>query len=322
MDTYAGFITLSRKFFRTAMWNANRTYSESEAWLDCIATARFELSEQTTHVGGHAVTIRRGELALSQRTIAKKWGWTDRKVRTFISRLQREGMIETEIRDGITVLKLINYDKYNYSDAANDAAIDATSDAVTDTPFDAPNLPAEQHFANTDDAPTDAAFDAPTDAASDAAIDAHNKKDKKREEERKKDSTKVEPKERNKNFLDFFNSTVEGCSIPAIKGLSSVREGMLNARIKDYGIDAVHEVVKKAAASSFLNGRVANGRSFVASFDWIFRPNNFLKVLEGNYDDKETPQVQSPEPATADEEEWYPGWLEDQRAKEEKNKWQ
>ena len=321
MENNAGFITLSRKFFRTDMWKARRTYNESEAWLDCIATARFELSEQTTHVGGHAVTIRRGELALSQRTIAKKWGWTDRKVRTFIQRLHREGMIETEIRDGITVVKLINYDKYNYSDAANDAANDAASDAASDAPFDAANMLEKQHVTDTNDAASDAA----NDAANDAASDAHNKKEEKREEERKKDSPKGEPKERNKNFLDFFNSTVEGCSIPSIKGLSEKRVGMLNARIKDYGIDAVHEVVRKAAASSFLNGRVVNGRSFIAKFDWIFRPNNFLKVLEGNYDDRDIPQPQSQQSVTSttdDEQEWYPGWKEDQLKKIEAGRWQ
>lgn len=37
--------------------------------------------------------------------------------------------------------------------------------------------------------------------------------------------------------------------------------------------------------SKFLMGRVQQreGRSFRATFDWIFKPSNFLKIVEGNY---------------------------------------
>ncbi|MBR1525158.1 MAG: hypothetical protein IJ640_00660 [Prevotella sp.] len=40
-------------------------------------------------------------------------------------------------------------------------------------------------------------------------------------------------------------------------------------------------MIDNAADSMFLNG--GGERGFCASFDWLFQPNNFLKVLEGNY---------------------------------------
>ena len=55
--------------------------------------------------------------------------------------------------------------------------------------------------------------------------------------------------------------------------------------MREYGKDAVLTAIKKAAESDFLNG--CGNKAFVASFDWIFRPTNFPKVLEGNYDNKE-----------------------------------
>ena len=45
------------------------------------------------------------------------------------------------------------------------------------------------------------------------------------------------------------------------------------------------EVIKQAAKSDFLNGR--NDRGWIADFDWLMRPNNFVKVLEGNYNNND-----------------------------------
>ena len=63
------------------------------------------------------------------------------------------------------------------------------------------------------------------------------------------------------------------------------RLAFLWARIKESGLDNVLEVINKATQSNFLNG--AGGRGFIANFEWIMRPNNFPKVLEGTYDNRE-----------------------------------
>lgn len=87
------------------------------------------------------------------------------------------------------------------------------------------------------------------------------------------------------DFCIFFNSEMDkvGALIPRIRSLSPAREAMLKARAKEHGKAALATVVRNAAQSSFLNGR--NDRQFIASFDWLFRPNNFPKVLDGNYND-------------------------------------
>lgn len=63
----------------------------------------------------------------------------------------------------------------------------------------------------------------------------------------------------------------------------SKREKMLNVRVRDYGLDKVLEAIKSIKKSDFLMGRV---NDFVITFDWFIRPNNFPKVLEGNYINK------------------------------------
>ena len=62
------------------------------------------------------------------------------------------------------------------------------------------------------------------------------------------------------------------------------RHKLLNARIKDYGIDKVLETIESVNRSSFLKGQ--NNRGWVITFDWLIKPNNFVKVMEGNYIDK------------------------------------
>ena len=57
------------------------------------------------------------------------------------------------------------------------------------------------------------------------------------------------------------------------------------ARRKDFGEEAIKEVIIKAASSRFLNGD--NDRGFFATFTWIFKPRNFQKIYEGNYDNRE-----------------------------------
>ena len=59
---------------------------------------------------------------------------------------------------------------------------------------------------------------------------------------------------------------------------------MLNARAKEYGIDGIFAAIEKIKNSSFLHGE--NERGWAITLDWFILPNNFPKVLEGNYDDR------------------------------------
>lgn len=60
------------------------------------------------------------------------------------------------------------------------------------------------------------------------------------------------------------------------------RYDSLIARINQYGIDDVLSAVDRIRQSGFLQGR--NKKGWVITFDWFVLPNNFIKVMEGNYD--------------------------------------
>lgn len=64
----------------------------------------------------------------------------------------------------------------------------------------------------------------------------------------------------------------------------SQRGKWLKKRISDYGLSEVLRAIDMIRVSSFLQGKNSNG--WQITFDWFVRPNNFPKVLEGNYTDK------------------------------------
>ena len=64
----------------------------------------------------------------------------------------------------------------------------------------------------------------------------------------------------------------------------SSREKKLHKRILDYGEDTVLTAIQNIKKSSFLQGGGSKG--WVITFDWFVSPENFVKVLEGNYSDQ------------------------------------
>lgn len=61
---------------------------------------------------------------------------------------------------------------------------------------------------------------------------------------------------------------------------------MLRCRIREYGVETVLEAVEKVRDSDFLMGRT--GSNWNITLDWFSRPNNFPKVVNGNYDNKKS----------------------------------
>ena len=81
----------------------------------------------------------------------------------------------------------------------------------------------------------------------------------------------------------FYN---EHCkALRPISVLTDKRKQTLNARKREYGEDAVFDVLKKAGQSRFLAGQ--NTRGWSADFDWLLKPANFVKIMENKYADKD-----------------------------------
>lgn len=85
---------------------------------------------------------------------------------------------------------------------------------------------------------------------------------------------------------DIYNLTCK--SLAKVQRMTAGRRKMVAARWKEFGrnIEAFRSLFEKTEASDFLTG--TNDRGWRADFDWLMKPANATKVIEGNYDNRET----------------------------------
>jgi len=82
-------------------------------------------------------------------------------------------------------------------------------------------------------------------------------------------------------IMESFNDTCT--SLPRVKSITGQRRIHIRTRIKENSQEILLDVFKLTEASDFLTGRETMWR---ASMDWILKPTNFSKILEGNYQNK------------------------------------
>ena len=101
------------------------------------------------------------------------------------------------------------------------------------------------------------------------------------------DDVEVEKEQSKSNWkteiIDEWNK-LDG-NIPKIQSLNpgTDRYKMIKARISEYSLNDVLKAIKTIDNSRFLKGYVS---TWNATFDWFVKPSNFVKVLEGTYNDK------------------------------------
>ena len=79
-------------------------------------------------------------------------------------------------------------------------------------------------------------------------------------------------------------------SLPRVKALSQSRKGYIKARWQEHpDMEFWKEFFSEVESCKFLTGKAdyKDRKPFYADLEWLTRPNNFLKVLEGKYRDKE-----------------------------------
>lgn len=82
-------------------------------------------------------------------------------------------------------------------------------------------------------------------------------------------------------ILDLFNKIC--ISLPKVEKLTANRKQRIKTASKDLNGD-FSSFFQKIEESDFLTGRTGNWSG--CCFDWIMKPQNFIKIIEGNYDNK------------------------------------
>jgi hypothetical protein len=280
----AGFIRLSRKFFENEYWLKARSFSQAEAWLDLIQLSRFE-AEPTKKIlpNGRQISIERGEIHASLRYLSARWSWGSMQVRTFLRKAVLTHQITQRVTQGENIITLCKYDDYNPLISGNN------------TPNNTPNNKPITHRQHTDD--------------------TNNKKEKKEKKEKKKNispngdcETSVSLfgeettslKNKNINYQMIIDSFHSKCpSFSSVQTISDARKNKMKTRINEIRkqfkepYNSVLDIIFiKMEGSKFLKGD--NNLGWKATFDWVFKNgSNWVKVYEGNYDDRPLTGCQS-----------------------------
>ena len=107
------------------------------------------------------------------------------------------------------------------------------------------------------------------------------REDKVSKEEIREELFELPPKEPKPSPYSPIIEAWNQLPIPRVTALNGVRLKLLQTRIHEYSIDDILRAIDNIGKSPFLLGH--NDRGWKITFDWFVKPNNFPKVLEGNY---------------------------------------
>lgn len=100
-------------------------------------------------------------------------------------------------------------------------------------------------------------------------------------------------------IADMYNNTC--VSFPRLSKLSESRKKAIKARLQTYSVEDFQRMFEMAEGSSFLKG--ANNRNWSATFDWMVKDANMAKILDRNYQDRQSePQIPEKTPEEIERE--------------------
>ncbi len=258
----------------------------------------------------HGHEVKRGQLACSVASILAALNpkrakrdtalLTTKMLRNRLKRLEDSGTITTESCSKYTLITICNYDNYQQDEGqaegkqrANEGQAEgkqrANEGQQRKNKEDYKNSSLRSEFSQASPAAHTREGGAGSDGES-HGVDSTGAEPSESAEAAEATPTAEQTKgPKPEAVMELFNTAVREKRIPKIAKMTERRVGAIHARVGEYGSEAIATVITKAAASTFLNG--GGAKQFVASFDWIFLPNNFPKILEGNYDN---PPTQTP----------------------------
>ncbi len=256
-----GWIKLHRQITECeVLWDSSEEpFDRRSAWIDLLLMANHK--DKRLFFRGKAITVKSGQRVTSLHKLAERWHWGINRVRKYLDLLQGEDMIIRESDNTKTLITIVNYQKYQgfdeFDETQTDTVTNTPTDIVTDTVPDIAQI--HQQIPN------------------------NNDKNDKRMKKNEKNTLSCQ------QVVEMFNSIC--VSFPRVMSLSKARTSQILSRLKTYTLGDFQTVFTRAESSSFLKGQ--GGNSWQASFDWMIKESNFIKILEGNYQDEKPKRQQS-----------------------------
>lgn len=120
MKIPGGYILLHRQLIDHPLYFAE-PFSRIMAWIDLLLMANHATGY--IYVRGNRVEVNRGQVGLSEDTLAQRWKWSRGKVRRFLNELENDQQIVQQKSHVKSLISVVNYDKYQ---------LGSTTDSTTD----------------------------------------------------------------------------------------------------------------------------------------------------------------------------------------------
>ena len=112
-----GYLKLYRKVQDNWMWQ-DKPFSFGHAWIDLLLSANIKDTKFVKR--SQVIEVKRGQIAISTKGFADRWGWSRGKVDRFLKQLENEHQIEHQKNNVTTLITILNYDDYNGTDTKTD----------------------------------------------------------------------------------------------------------------------------------------------------------------------------------------------------------
>lgn len=122
-----GFYLMPRGWMDNPAFGAAKRepFCRRSAWVWLVEHAAYQ--DQTISVAGKAVKLARGQLSVSLRFLAEQWGWSEPRVRRYLSAVIGQQLAVCVADAAHTLITICEYDRFCISSRVTDAHADAAA---------------------------------------------------------------------------------------------------------------------------------------------------------------------------------------------------
>lgn len=248
-----GYILLYRKMLN---WEWMSDANTLAVFIYCLLRANWRDGKF------QGTEVRRGEFVTSIASLAGELGLSVQNIRTALRHLESTGEITSKSHAKYRIIAISHYDDYQCPNKVANNQLTSIQQATNKqlTTIEESNKEIREEI-----------------------YISSSSKDS--EDIRQTETVRQGNSEDVKKVVEAWNSLAEyGISGISKMSSTSTRYKNLTARLKQYSLEEVLTAIEKIKNSDFLLGRKKDWR---IDFDWFVKPNNFPKVLDGNYLNKE-----------------------------------
>ena len=255
-----GWWKFHRQMFENPVVNKDSEYFYVWCWILTYAT----YEEKRVLFNGKDIVLEKGQLLTTTKHIATSLNINESKVNRILKKLKIEKQIDKQTSSRNTLITVLNWNLYQESDKQNEEQMTNKRQASEEQMKSNRQTNGKPSYYNKE------------------RIEEHEKKEN-------GDITVTEHETVSRSDIQSVLNAWNELEQYGVRAVTKLRSGTdrhdrLCARIKEYGIDDVLTAIKNIKQSDFLQGK--NNKGWAITFDWFVRPNNFPKVLDGNYANK------------------------------------